>query len=132
LPAITGPPVEQRGRQRASAVSCGWMATRPIALLPGSTPSEMPVRFSSRWQACRSDSCPRGRGGRPGPRLVAHSVAEGNAGRIHIEINRPEDATGLERALQEHGIAADIAYLPELQRCAQVRYSVVDRKFVGM
>ncbi len=62
----------------------------------------------------------------------AYSVGEGNAGRIHVEINRPEDAAGLERALQQHGIAADITYLPELQICAPGRYTVVDRKVVGM
>jgi hypothetical protein len=62
----------------------------------------------------------------------AYSVTEGNAGQIHVEINRPEDAAGLQRALQEHGIAADITYLPELQTCAPGRYAVVDRNLVGM
>jgi hypothetical protein len=62
----------------------------------------------------------------------AYSVGEGNAGQIQVEINRPEDSAGLKRALEEHGIAADITYLPEMQTCAPGRYTVVDRKFVGM
>lgn len=57
----------------------------------------------------------------------AYSVQEGNAGEIEVEINRPEDAAGLERALEEHGIEADVTYLPALQTCAPGRYDVVDR-----
>lgn len=62
----------------------------------------------------------------------AYSVGFGNAGEIYVEINRPEDAKGLERALEDHGIAADITYLPELQMCAPGRYTAVDRKLTGM
>ena len=61
----------------------------------------------------------------------AYSVQEGNAGTIEVQINRPQDAAGLERALEEHGIAADITYLPDLQECAPGRYAEVDRE-VGM
>jgi hypothetical protein len=61
----------------------------------------------------------------------AYSVQEGNAGTIEVRINRPQDAAGLERALEEHGIAADITYLPDLQECAPGRYAEVDRE-VGM
>ena len=62
----------------------------------------------------------------------AYSVGEGNAGEVHVEINRPEDAAGLEEALEERGITADITYLPELQTCAPGRYEVVDRESTGM
>lgn len=62
----------------------------------------------------------------------AYSVQEGNAGEIVVEINAPTDASGLERALQEHGIAADITYLPELQTCAPGRYVEVDRPLSGL
>lgn len=62
----------------------------------------------------------------------AYSVQEGNAGQIIVEINTPMDASGLERALQEHGIAADITYLPELQTCAPGRYVEVDRPLSGL
>lgn len=62
----------------------------------------------------------------------AYSVGEGNAGEVHVEINRPEDAAGLERALEEHGISADITYLPELQICAPGRYAVADRERTGL
>ena len=61
----------------------------------------------------------------------AYSVQEGNAGEVQVEVNRPEDAAGLERALEEHGIAADITYLPDLQTCAEGRFTEVDRE-VGM
>jgi hypothetical protein len=61
----------------------------------------------------------------------AYSVQEGNAGTIEVQITRPEDAAGLERALEEHGIAADITYLPDLQECAAGRFTPVARE-VGM
>ena len=62
----------------------------------------------------------------------AYSVQEGNAGEIRVEINAPEDAAGLERALEEHGIAADITYLSKLQTCAPGRYTVVSRTLTGL
>lgn len=58
----------------------------------------------------------------------AYSVAEGNLGEVHVEINRPEDAAGLERALAEHGINADVTYLPDLATCAPGRYRPVSRE----
>lgn len=61
----------------------------------------------------------------------AYSVQEGNAGEIEVEITRPEDAAGLERALEDHGIAADITYLPDLQQCAEGRFTEVARE-VGL
>ena len=48
-----------------------------------------------------------------------------------VEVNRPEDAAGLERALEEHGIAADVTYLPALRTCAPGRFDEVDRE-VGL
>jgi len=62
----------------------------------------------------------------------AYSVQEGNAGEIVVEINAPTDASGLERALREHGIAADVTYLPELATCAAGRYVNVDRPLSGL
>ena len=61
----------------------------------------------------------------------AYSVQEGNAGEVVVEVNRPEDAAGLERALEEHGIAADVTYLPALRTCAPGRFDEVDRE-VGL
>lgn len=58
----------------------------------------------------------------------AYSVQEGNAGEVVVEVNRPEDAAGLERALEEHGIAADVTYLPALRTCAPGRFDEVDRE----
>lgn len=57
----------------------------------------------------------------------AYSVLEGNSGEVQVEINRPEDAAGLERALAEHGIDADVTYLSDLAKCAPGRYRPVDR-----
>ncbi|MDO5503558.1 MAG: hypothetical protein Q4G67_10335 [Actinomycetia bacterium] len=62
----------------------------------------------------------------------AYSVQDGNAGEVIVEINRPEDAAGLQSALAAHGIAADITYLPELQECAQGRFTEVDRAIPGL
>ena len=58
----------------------------------------------------------------------AYSVQEGNAGEVVVEVNRPEDSAGLEQALEEHGIAADITYLTGLRTCAPGRFTEVDRE----
>jgi hypothetical protein len=62
---------------------------------------------------------------------AAYSVQEGNAGEVVVEIHRPEDAAGLERALAEHGIASDVTYLSGLRTCAAGRFTEVERE-VGM
>jgi hypothetical protein len=62
----------------------------------------------------------------------AYSVQEGNAGEIEVEVNRLEDAAGLEAALAEHGVHADVRYLPWGQECAPGRYTAVDRSLSGM
>lgn len=61
----------------------------------------------------------------------AYSVQEGNAGEVEVEVHRPEDAAGLEQALEDRGIAADITYLPDLQQCAEGRFTEVARE-VGL
>lgn len=61
----------------------------------------------------------------------AYSVSEGNPGEVRVEIHRPEDAAGLERALAAHDIKADVTYLTDLAQCAPGRYRPVDRE-VGM
>ena len=63
----------------------------------------------------------------------AYSVQEGNNGEITVEVNRPEDAAGLERQLAEHGVAADITYLEWPLKCADNRYvEVPDDRMSGM
>lgn len=62
----------------------------------------------------------------------AFSVGEGNAGEITVEITRPEDAAGLERALAERGINADITYLQDLQMCSPGRYLETERATPGL
>lgn len=56
---------------------------------------------------------------RPTP---AYAVTGGNDGEVRVEVNRLEGAEGLERALADHGIPADITYLPEGKQCAAGRY----------
>lgn len=63
---------------------------------------------------------------------TAYSVMEGNSGTITVEVRRLEDAAGLEAALEEHGITADITYVPQHQECAPGRYTPVDRRLSGM
>ncbi len=57
----------------------------------------------------------------PGPEPV-YAVTEGNDGEVHVSVDRLEDADGLERALAEHGVAADVTYLPDDMVCADGRY----------
>lgn len=63
---------------------------------------------------------------------TAYSVQQGNSGTITVEVRRLEDAEGLEADLAEHGVTADITYLPDRQECAPGRYVPVDRSLSGM
>ena len=63
---------------------------------------------------------------------TAYSVQEGNSGEVIVSVDRLEDAAGLERALEERGIAADVTYVPDGGQCAPGRYDVVDRDLAGM
>lgn len=62
----------------------------------------------------------------------AYSVQEGNSGEIQVEVNRLEDSAGLERALEAHGIQADVTYVPDGGQCAPGRYDPVKRSLSGM
>jgi len=62
----------------------------------------------------------------------AYSVQEGNSGTITVEVQRLEDAEGLEAELAKFGVKADITYLPDRQECAPGRYTPVDRTLSGM
>lgn len=55
---------------------------------------------------------------------TAYSVLEGNSGEIHVKVDRMEDAEGLERALGEHGIRADVTYVEDGGQCLPGRYRV--------
>lgn len=55
----------------------------------------------------------------------AYSVQEGNSGTITVQVNRPENAAGLEQRLAEHGITSDITYVPGAQQCAPGRYTPI-------
>lgn len=63
---------------------------------------------------------------------AAYSVQEGNSGTITVEVQRLEDAEGLESELAKHGVDANITYLPDMQECAPGRYTPVDRSLAGM
>lgn len=63
---------------------------------------------------------------------AAYSVQEGNSGTITVEVRRLEDAEGLEAALAEYGVNADITYVPNGRTCAPGRYTPVYRKLSGM
>lgn len=56
----------------------------------------------------------------------AYAVTGRNNGEVHVKVNRLEGADSLEQALAEHGIPADITYLPAGKECAPDRYSAVD------
>ena len=53
----------------------------------------------------------------------AYAVGDGPRGTITVQVNRLEDATGLEKALAEEGVAADVAYLGSQKQCAGNRYT---------
>ena len=67
----------------------------------------------------------------PGPGTTpAYAVTGRNNGQIHVEVTRLEGADGLQRALLDHGIMADITYLPPHKACAPDRYT--DRRTPGL
>ncbi|GAA3602694.1 hypothetical protein GCM10022223_18070 [Kineosporia mesophila] len=53
-------------------------------------------------------------------------MSGGNGKEITVKITRLEGAPALQKALREHGIAADITYLPPGRACGPGRYSEVD------
>jgi hypothetical protein len=57
---------------------------------------------------------------------LAYAVSRGINGEVTVRVMRLEGAEGLERALRDHGIAADITYLPEGKQCAPGRYTAVN------
>lgn len=63
---------------------------------------------------------------------TAYSVQEGNSGTITVEVQRLEDAEGLESELAKFGVKAAITYLPDSQECAPGRYTPVARSLSGM
>lgn len=63
---------------------------------------------------------------------AAYSVQEGNSGTITVEVQRLEDAEGLESELAKFGVTANITYLPDRQECAPSRYTPVARSLSGM
>lgn len=62
----------------------------------------------------------------------AYSVQEGNSGRIVVEVNRFEDAPGLEEALADHGVTAQITYVPDGGQCLPGRYFPIDRQGIAL
>lgn len=52
----------------------------------------------------------------------AYAVGDGPGGTIEVEIDRLEDAAGLEQALEDEGVAADVQYLGTDLGCRADRY----------
>ncbi|MFY0405437.1 hypothetical protein [Solicola sp. PLA-1-18] len=52
----------------------------------------------------------------------AFAVDARAGGIVEVKVNRLEDAAGLERALEDEGVNADISYLGEGKKCAPGRY----------
>jgi hypothetical protein len=50
---------------------------------------------------------------------TAYAVERQGDGSVTVEISRLEDAAGLERGLREHGIAAEVDYLPAGMTCRE-------------
>ena len=59
---------------------------------------------------------------RPAP---AYAVSGGNGKDVKLKVARLEGAQALQHALREHGITADITYLPPGKACRPGRYSEV-------
>lgn len=55
----------------------------------------------------------------------AYAVTGRNNEEVRVKVNRLEGAGGLEQALRERGIRADVTYLPTDKQCAPGRYSDV-------
>lgn len=56
----------------------------------------------------------------------AWAVSRSGDGRVEVQVNRIEDAAGLERELAAQGITADVTYVPGGGRCAPDRYAPLD------
>lgn len=57
--------------------------------------------------------------GGPAPASAAYSVSAENDGDIVVTIRRLDDAEGLEQALAEHGITAQVSYGGDVTNCVQ-------------
>lgn len=52
----------------------------------------------------------------------AFAVHAGSGGTIDVQVNRLEDAAGLQQALEDHGVRADVQFLGDDMQCAPGRY----------
>jgi len=91
-PASPGPRRSRRRRLAYAGLAAAAVAGITVAVLPGTGPAP------------------------------AYAVTEGNGGAVHVRVDRIEDAAGLEQALADHGVAADVIYLDDNQVCAEGRY----------
>ena len=53
----------------------------------------------------------------------AYSISGGPGGDVQVTVHRAENAAGLQQALADKGIRADITYLPWGRTCAEGRYT---------
>lgn len=52
----------------------------------------------------------------------AYAVTNGPQGTIEVQVNRLEDAAGLQHALDQHGVKANVQYLGFKKKCTSGRY----------
>ena len=62
----------------------------------------------------------------------AYSVQEGNGGLVEVQVNRFEDADGLERALAEAGVPAEVNYVADGGECTRPGVTVVERRGISL
>jgi hypothetical protein len=100
------------------------------SLLPTSPP---PARHRRRWIAAAATAAAAVAAATQIPGLgltPAYAITDRNDGQVKVRVNRLEGADRLEQALREHGIPADITYLPKGKECAPHRYT--ERRTPGM
>ena len=53
----------------------------------------------------------------------AYAVQDGPGGLVEVQVNRLEDAAGLQRALADQGVNAEVQYLGDSMKCTPGRFS---------
>ena len=101
-------------------------STAPTLVETGQEPASHPARTRRRrraaWILAMTGAVAvvltaPGLGGSP-----AFAVQAGPSGTIEVEVNRLEEAAGLEAALRDLGVKADIQYLGRNMQCAKPRF----------
>lgn len=62
----------------------------------------------------------------------AWAVSRSGNDQVDVQVNRIEDADGLERALADEGISADVSFVRDGGQCAPGRYAALDERSRGL